>query len=33
VLQVGLIYEVHDESYHEDEDADDDGGLYIFVIE
>jgi hypothetical protein len=30
---VGLLYEVHDDSYHESSDEDDDGDLYIFVIE
>jgi len=33
VLQVGLLYEVHDDSYHEGDDEDDDEDLYIFVIE
>jgi len=31
--QVGLLHEVHDDSYRESDDEDDDGGLYIFVIE
>ena len=33
MLQVGILYEVHDDSYHEVDSEDDDGDLYIFVIE
>ena len=33
MLQVGLLHEVHDDSYRVGDDEDDDGGLYILVIE
>ena len=33
MLQVGLLHEVHDNSYREGDDEDNDGGLHIFVIQ